>query len=352
MNFANLKKLLIPYVMKILMSCCCLLFSVLCAANAKIAYIAYGNIYVMNDNGSGKRRITDDNQFWDWRPRWSPDGTRIAFERSLEKDTQKYQMFIMNADGTDQQQLTYSNEGDRNGAPAWSPDGRSLAFKSNRSGRKEIYVMDLESRKVKQLTDAEGKKGSGSYSPDWSPDGEEIVYGTFVPSGEGLSHKTVWIMSADGQNQRPLVPDPAAREELIFRSNPLWSPDGEQVLFIESRGGLGHHDKRFVILSKNGKKTEEIDIDEKIGGEWAGAGLSWMDNGRTILFSAKRTDVAEKVPDHDIYTYEIATRRLRRLTREPTLDRDPDWAEGPLSVSPQGKLSIQWGEIKAKYSKL
>lgn len=71
-----------------------------------------------------------------------------------------------------------------------------------------------------------------------------------------------------------------------------------------------------------------------------------MDNGRTILFSAKWREVAEKDPDHDIYKYEIATRRLKRLTREPSFDRNPDWIEGPLPVSRQGKLPTQWGEIK------
>lgn len=272
MKLTHVEKPIILFIMQILIPCCLLLLFVQNTTDAKIVYRAYGSIYVMNDDGSGKRRLTD-NQFWESYPRWSPDGTRIAFQRNLEKDTQKFQLFIMNADGTNQQQLTHSGEGDKNGAPAWSPDGRYLAFKSIRSGRLEIYVMDLESRETKQLTDSEGKKGSGSYSPDWSPNGEEIVYGTFVPSREGLSHKTVWVMSADGQNQRPFVPDPDARGELLFRSYPRWSPDGEQVLFLESRGGLERHIKRFVILSKSGKK-KEIDIDEKIGGEWAGAGLS------------------------------------------------------------------------------
>ncbi len=347
MKLANFKKLLILHVTQILISCCLLLLFVPYVANAKIAYNAYGSIYVMNDDGSGRRRLTD-NQFWELRPRWSPDGTRIAFDRNLEKDTQKYQLFIMNADGTNQQQLTHSVEGDINGASAWSPDGRYLAFKSNRSGHREIYVMDLESREVKQLTDAKGKKGSGSYSPDWSPNGEEIVYGKFVPSGKGISHKTVWIMSTDGQNQRPFVPDPDGEDGFVFRFYPRWSTDGKQILFIESIGQWEHPVNRFVILSKTGRK-KEIDIDEKIGGEWAGGGLSWMDNGRTILFSAKRTDVPEKDPDHDIYKYEIATRRLRRLTREPSFDYYPDWIEGPLPVSPQGKLPMQWGNIKALY---
>ncbi len=332
----------------------CMIISVICffllhSVDAKIVFVHNGSLYVMNDNGRGIRRLTD-NQFWESRPRWSPDGTKIAFNRNLDKkDYQKWQMFVMNADGTNQQQLTDSNEGSKNGSPAWSPDGQHLAFSSNRSGRAEIHVMDLQSQKVTQLTGIE--KETGSYTPDWSPDGKEIVYGRSVRRGRGLSDKNIWVMAADGTNQKPLLPDPDREEFTIFRSYPHWFPDGQRILFVESRGPEGQRIKRFVIQRRNGGR-KEIDMNEKIGGRWVGSGACLMDDGRAILFSAGLLDVPEKDHFHNIYRYEIATGKLRRLTdpkKLPYNESGPDWVAGPLSVSPQEKLPTQWADIKTLY---
>ena len=315
--------------------------------NAKIVFIYNGSIYVMNDGGTGIRRLTD-NQFWEDLPRWSPDGTQIAFDRNLEKDIQKYQLFIMNADGTNQQQLTQDGQGNRNGSPTWSPDGRYLAFKSNRSGNTEIHVIDLVDRTVKQLTGRE--EPHRAFSPDWSPDGKEILYEKSILRGVGIAGKNIWVMLADGTNQRPLLPDQDPGQQLSFRVYPKWSSDGQRILFLKSIGGLqgDFPIKRFVVMRPNGAK-KEIDVNEKMGGEWVGSGLCWMDHGQAFLFSAGLLEVPREKQYHDIYRYEITTGKLRRLTRHRYHDIRPHWVEGALAVSPQGKLPTQWGEMKAIY---
>lgn len=323
---------------------CCLFLCVTSRTHAKIVSVYNGSIYVMNDNGSGIRRLTN-NQFWEAHPCWSPDGTQIAFERNLEKDIQKYQLFIMNANGTNQQQLTYKGEGEKNGSPAWSPDGQFLAFTSNRSGSSEIYVINLQNLTVEQLTGIEEE--TGSYTPDWTPDGKEIVFGRFIPK-QGLSHKGIWIMSANGKNQRPFLPDPLEVDPPLFRSYPHWMPDGQRILFLESREQQDNQVKRFVIQHRNGSRNE-IDINEKIGGKWVGSGAGLMEKGQSILFSAGRLGVSKDKKYHDIYRYEIATGRLNKLTNHPYHNIEPDWIEGALLVLPQGKLSTQWGEIKELY---
>ena len=104
----------------------------------------------------------------------------------------------------------------------------------------------------------------------------------------------------------------------------------------------------FAMLAMSGRVTM-IDMDKKIGGRWVGSGACWMDNGQAILFSAGRLDVSDEDRYHDIYRYGIETGQLTKLTTYRYHDVEPDWIEGPLPVSPRGKLPTQWGDIKAVY---
>ena len=75
----------------------------------------YGEIYVMNADGTGQTRLTNNPEGAS-SPDWSPDGSKIAFVRRREGNLEIY---VMNADGTGQTNLT--NNSGNDSSPAWSP---------------------------------------------------------------------------------------------------------------------------------------------------------------------------------------------------------------------------------------
>lgn len=131
------------------------------------------NIYVMNDDGGEVRKVTDNTLFAPGKPAWSPDGTQIAYHMDLHQpDPAKHQqldVFLMKADGTRHQNLTEHPAIDV--VEDWAPDGKHLLFTSNRSGNIAVYVMEIASRKVWQLTNHRGDNFAAA--PDWSPDGKK-----------------------------------------------------------------------------------------------------------------------------------------------------------------------------------
>ncbi len=309
---------------------------------AKIVLCVDGDIVVMNDDGSRRRRLTHSTQATHRYPRWSPDGKKIAFTRYMDRTQSQTtaEVFVMNADGTNPQRLTYNNVFDVDSS--WSPDGKRIAFTSTRTGAWEVFVIELATRTLTQITGFE--EDAGSASPDWSPDGTQIVFERFISIGNGISPKTIYVMSADGQHQRPVLRDPPLKGPLTLRYFPRWSADGQRLLFYESKWLRDGDVMRLIVQRIGGAKRKITDINDRLGNNFLIAGASWMEKDRAILFSLMLTD--KPTPNYNLYRYGLETRSLRRLTRETSDEKWPDWTEGSLSVSPHGKLTTLWGEIK------
>jgi Tol biopolymer transport system component len=155
----------------------------------------FGDIFVINADGTGLERLTHDPSQRNIRPDWSPNGQKIAFSSTRDGNTEIY---VMNADGSDQTRLTFNPADD--GAPAWSPDGQKIVFQSNRDGNTEIYTMNADGTDQTRLTSYPGR----DQDPDWSPDGRKIA---FMRDAEPIATKTfqVFTMNADGTDQTQLT---------------------------------------------------------------------------------------------------------------------------------------------------
>jgi Tol biopolymer transport system component len=250
-------------------------------------------IYVMRTDGRDVRRLTTTQNkpadmgtpreranLW---PRWSPDGKRIAYQ-SGPPDITKGEIYVMNADGSGGRRLTDGVAA--NVLPAWSPDGKQIAFASARDGYARIYAMAPNGRHQRPMTrkgisfgayptwSPDGrriaflcKKGVGPaictvtvpgghvttiwkapdylgmLGLDWSPDGQTFVFTGFRPAPD---RGDIYSVDSDGKRLRRLTTERATDEY------PDWSPDGRHIVFSSDRSGL------FDLYVMNSDGSEQV----------------------------------------------------------------------------------------------
>ena len=231
-------------------------------ASAKVDY----DIWVMNSDGTGLSNLTN-NPAYDGKPKWSPDGTKIAFvsDRSGNLD-----IWTMNADGSNLKQLTDLTIIDTD--PCWSPDGSKIAFSSNRSNNFNIWTINSDGSGIPQkitsgeandiepswskwgiaftsnreiwMIDENGTQEAfrltnnpaGNYEPCWSPfaiplsDGSNRPLVTFTSNRQG--NPDIFVMDTDGVDQSKSLTDYTNTD-----CNPSWSPDGSKVAYASFKDG-------------------------------------------------------------------------------------------------------------------
>ncbi len=217
--------------------------------------IPYGEIYVMNVNGTNLIRLSSDIRSMDEAPAWSPDGTRIAFAswRDRHADgTGNLEIYVMNANGTGQRRLTNSPGIDN--SPCWSPDGTRIAFSSYRSGNMEIYVMNADGTGVTNLSN----NPAGDYDPDWSPSGANI---SFTSNRSGKPE--VYTMNANGTGQRQLTNYPTEV------GGADWSPDGSKIVFHRFGAGLAPDpNEGLYTMNPDGTGQTKIAVPAAVNGAY------------------------------------------------------------------------------------
>ena len=334
----------------------------------------------------GKRPLNADDLFnlKEVRdPQRSPDGKWVAYTvaRAIkETDKNDTDVWMVSWDGRQQIQITATPEGES--SPRWSPDGTYLAFLSSRQGAKkaQVWLLNRAGGEAAKLTDLKG--GVSEYA--WSPDSKRLVLVVEDPDpSEADTDKETDKKDAEPKTPKPIVVnryqfkadvrgylrgershlqlfDIAAKKAepltsgVFDEESPAWSPDGSQVAFIR-RHGDGDVDKApnhdlFVIEARAGAKEKRLTTtaaDE-------GGRLSWSPDGSSIAYILGDEPKYSAYDQNRLVTIAAAGGEPRILTE--ALDRPvraPFWgADGSILVSVSDDRSEYIAKVPATGGKV
>jgi TolB protein len=272
--------------------------------NGLIAFVSnrngiYGDIYVMNPDGSNQRNLTNSSTS-EVSPAFSPDGKRIAFLRDWKT------LQVMNADGSNQTQLF---DGARAGfqtmmSPDWSPDGRKIAFSGIRSddlNNQDVYVIGADGTGLTRLT----TDPADDTSPRFSPDGARIAFSSIRDRVPNEVNYEIYVMNADGSGQTRVT------NNTKFDHGPAWSPDGTRIAFTSRR------DDNFEVYVMNADGSGQTRL--TVNGE-QDSDPEWSPDGTRIAFLSSRDGRFG-----EIYTMKPDGTDLVNLTNAEYFDMDPSW---------------------------
>lgn len=277
------------------------------------------DVYVMNADGSGVRRLTDTPGY-DGGTFWSPDGQRIIWRRFSE-DGARAEVYTMNADGSDQRKITQI--GAMSWAPIFHPSGDYIIFSTNTLGFSnfELYLVDAAGkREPVRVTSREGFDGL----PMFHPDGKRIAW-----TSNATDNKTSQIFIADWN-------DAEAREllgmtetgELIGESGA--TPARPQTSAAISEADLHAHVAVLASPGLEGRLTGAPGGDAAaryVASVFSGLGLAPEGDSGGYLQSFGFTAGVSLGAQNSL----VVTKGGQRLTAKV----DADWR--PLSFSRQGE---------------
>ena len=256
-----------------------------------LAFSLLGDIYTMPITGGVPTRIAD-GLAWEVHPRFSPDGTRIAFTSDRGGGDN---IWLMNADGSDKRQVTKESFRLIN-QPSWNPDGLSLAakkhFTTQRSlGTGEVWLYHVSGgagvQLVKRASEALQKELG---EPTFAPDGEAVYYTRNVTSGPIFeyaqdSQQSVFEIERYDLNTGEVTTTVSGFGGAV-RPNP--SPDGKLISFV--RRDKDQSQLWVKDLASGAERMIYGALDLDLQETWAVTGvypnMDWTPDSRTIVFWA------------------------------------------------------------------
>jgi TIR domain/WD40-like Beta Propeller Repeat len=255
----------------------------------QIAFRSNSNIYLMNADGSNQSDLTNSQEI-NFAPAWSPDGSQIAFTSDRDGNNGIY---VMNANGLNLHKIT--NDNTIAAWPAWSPDGRRIVFVFDHDNNSEIYVMNTDGSNFRSLTN----NLVNDFAPAWSPDGSQIAFTSNRDGNNGI-----YIINANGSNLHKITNDNT------IAAWPAWSPDGRRIAFVFD------HDNNSEIYVMNADGSNFRSLTNNLVNDFSPA---WSPDGSQIAFTSNRDG------NNRIYVMDADGSNPHYLINDTANDSSPAW---------------------------
>ena len=299
------------------------------------------SIFVMGANGRNQRRLTFEPGISAW-PHWSPDGGRIAF---LSNRDGAFRVYTMDTNGQNVRQITVGQR-EFYAAPSWSPDGEWLAFRSGDERHWGIYLIDPQGRNEKLIVRSEVSEliGRAVSRPTWAPDSQYLVFNDPV-QGEDFG---LFRFSVDGG-----IPTHLNTDGLSYCAHPLWSPDGNSLIFSAFNNGLASIVEREIGLFLMHLGTSEsrhfilpVIAELFFKSDFSLLRLVWAPDGSQLLLSIGQIRIANQ-GERRLYLIDLASETVRLWMDDAG---EADWVRPGFvyAVTPSGKRVSTWAELKTR----
>ncbi|MTI88227.1 MAG: hypothetical protein FH748_09690 [Balneolaceae bacterium] len=267
-------------------------------------------IFSMNADGTNLRQLTD----WERgsrQPSWSPDGTQIVFASGRDGSAHTSALWVMDADGGNPHPLHPGWPFPLLGNfPRWSPDGEKIAYSYYDGAQTDIYVYDRTTQENIRLTHHPADDGF----PAWSPDGNRVVFtsGRDYTNADNMRYrKDLYLINSDGSGLIRLTANG-------YATRPEWSPNGFSIVYEWNIRG-----NEIFLLDIYTEKINKLNT----GLEFTGNPL-WNKNGIQLLVFGRQMESSEsemrllKIEEHSAEILQII------MLNESTTGWDYDWYSG------------------------
>ncbi len=323
-----------------------------------------------------RRSITERDLLsftWVADPQLAPDGSRVAFVRvtvDQKKDAYDTAIWIVRADGSEPPRAVTT--GNRDSSPRWSADGRRLAFvrsieKDGRPQPGQIYVLTLPAGEPARLTDIP----RGASDPAWAPDGRTIAFASTARPDEAVPPEVesadrpresdvrviteavyrangvpgsgyvdterrshVWTVPVPAEGDSPATPVPVTAGEFAETSH-RWSPDGSKIYFLSDRRRESYYHPRDAdihVVPRSGGSPQRV---ASIAGVISAYAVS-PDGQRLAFVGALNGEPERSYSQPDLWVVDTSGGTPRNLT--DGYDFDINGAIGGDQRAPRGQL--------------
>jgi TolB protein len=275
------------------------------------------DIFSMNADGTDVRQLTT-NPDGDRQPDWSPNGTAIAYTIDKPNSAINFEVARMTAAGTDHRQLTTTATDEASSQPAWLPGGRGILFR--RSGPSSHVASIWQMGGFGEHPALRFATPHPALYPSFSPDGRRVVYaGILSPVGD--TDRGIFTQNADGGGLTTLFDVAGA-----YDSAPAWSPDGTRIAFesdADVDGANPGRDMEVWVMNADGSAPTQLTHNTAHD-----EGPAWSPDGRYLVYTSG--------PDNthgDIHVMTASGQEISQLTTYPKADESPDWQAIPAPHS-------------------